>query len=197
MDAPRSETSSENLTRSGRRMMPLRSQVGFSNAQQNHRTILPHEVDHNYGEPRRPPVPVLSRHQRSVDELENQDESESLSSRLRHRTLVNNSLRTSTRTTRHSQTTNTDQNSDSDDDNTPLNRLQTELNGTPPSSSSRPQRSTRRNRVHDSEDDHHDVSFTFIYRHFLSHFHFSYPTKTGTRSILRSQHAQTKATPLQ
>lgn len=157
MDAPRSETSSENLTRSGRRMMPLRSQVGFSNAQQNHRAILPHEVDHNYGEPRRPPVPVLSRHQRSVDELENQDESESLSSRLRHRTLVNNSLRTSTRTTRHSQTTNTDQNTDSDDDNTPLNRLQTELNGGP-STSSRPQRSTRRNRVHDSEDDHHDVS---------------------------------------
>uniref|UniRef100_A0A336MD76 CSON013811 protein n=1 Tax=Culicoides sonorensis TaxID=179676 RepID=A0A336MD76_CULSO len=158
MDAPRSETNTENLTRSGRRMMPLRSQVGFSNAQQQQRAILPHEVDHNYGEPRRPPVPQLSRHQRSVDELENQDESESLSSRLRHRTLVNNSLRTSTRTTRHSQTTNTDQNSDSDEDNTPLNRLQSGTNGglAGSSSSSRPQRNTRRNRVHDSDDDHHD-----------------------------------------
>lgn len=166
MDAPRSETNSENLTRSGRRMMPLRSQVGFSNAQQNHRAILPHEVDHNYGEPRRPPVPVLSRHQRSVDELENQDESESLSSRLRHRTLVNNSLRTSTRITRHSQTTNTDQNSDSDDDNTPLNRLQsnTGINGEPSSSSSsRPQRNTRRSRLHESDDDHHhDVSIFVV-----------------------------------
>lgn len=112
--------------------MPLRSQVGFNVTQPNHRPII-HEVhhDHNYGE-RRHHVPPLSRHQRNVDELENQDERESLSSRLRHRTLVYNSnIRTnanantntvSMSSRRHTRSTRLriSERSDSED-NTPLN----------------------------------------------------------------------------
>lgn len=121
--------SNENVPRITRRMMPLRSQVGYNATQQNHRPII-HEVhhDHNYGE-RRHHAPPLSRHQRNVDELENQDERESLSSRLRHRTLVYNSnIRTNStntpitnnrRPTRSTRLQNSER-SDSED-NTPLN----------------------------------------------------------------------------
>lgn len=133
-ESPRANTSMETLTRSTRRMIPLRSQVGFNANQQNHRPMMPHEVDHNYGERRHPVQQPLSRHQRNVDELENQDERESLSSRLRHRTLVNSSnitaaaassiqtLQTSPRRpTRSTRSQIIENNSDSDDDNTPLN----------------------------------------------------------------------------
>lgn len=149
-------------------MIPLRSQVGFSATQQNHRPIIPHEVhhDHNYGEPRRHHVQPLSRHQRNVDELENHDERESLSSRLRHRTLVNNSSITPApttngvnisprRPTRSTRLLTPEHNSDSEDDNTPLlnivassSRLQT-----PSNTRSGNQRSLRHRRQIGSDED--------------------------------------------
>lgn len=170
-DAPQSSVSTETIGRSGRRMMPLRSQVGFSAGQQAHRTIMPHEVDHNYE--RRPPVPQLSRHQRGVDDLENQDEPESLSSRLRHRTLQNstssNNLNGTSasghehaRITR-SRNTHVERNSDSDDDNTPLNivacssRSQVYLTS-PSNSNSHSLRSSRRKRLA-SDDERVSIMF--------------------------------------
>lgn len=202
-DAPRSDANVDSITRSGRRMMPLRSQVGFG-AQPSHRAILPHEVDHNYGETRRPHAPQLSRHQRNVDELENQDESESLSSRLRHRTLVNSSSASSTAVPERRNTRSTRQSNDSDseEDNTPLNRLQSGTTRSRAASTRLPanteyspsHRSTRQTRPAPSEEEHDEVWFHNFF--FNLSLILIYILLKGTWSI-ESQYTTTKTATLQ